>query len=272
MLVLLGPPFEGSREQYSALAQATGLVAYDLKTRLRPGCWGVVRAIAQQQDAFALVERLRALGLRAVALDPDLGYDPARAVAPLRGLELFDQGLRLRFHERQMDVPYAALSVMVRGEVHLGGRAAPRTNNPSSSSFRAAVPASDLSVFRESATPAEFDAFAAADLHFFTVLWFARIDARSFDFSALPEPSGSPAENLDRLLSLIEQRSGARVDRNHRTSSVASFSEPRGLQRPKSGPLTLSSGKPQTDERFDAYSRIVAEAERLSADLPSAPG
>jgi hypothetical protein len=119
--------------------------------------------------------------------------------------------------------------------------------------------ASDLGVFREQAQGGGFDAYGAADLHFVTVLWVARIDVRSFDFAALGLP-GATAQDLDRLVDSLSARSAVRVDRASRVSSVASFagSAPRG-----STPTPGAPSAPRTSvERFEFYSRIVAEAER----------
>ncbi len=77
-------------------------------------------------------------------------------------------------------------------------------------------------MFRESVSPSNFNAYAAADLHFATVVWLARLDARSFDFSALGMASESPASDLDQLVDVLSERSGVRVDRGVRSSSVVS--------------------------------------------------
>jgi hypothetical protein len=264
VLVLLGPPFQGTDAEYASLAQATGLLAYDLRSRIKPGLWGVVRPLGNPREASVLLHELRARGFRAVAVDPAVGGDAERAIASVRSVELGPRELRLRFQEREMIVPYSAIVTVVRGEVHLGQR--PAVRPPSTPSFRAVVPGSDT--YRELGSTAEFDAYAALDLHFFTVPWVARIAARAFDFSILPAPTGNPAADLDALADLLGQRSGARVDRGQRSSSVASFAEPRSAARkltPVPGSLSASVRPVQTDERFDAYSRLIAEAERLVA-------
>src|SRR6185503_988798 len=93
-----------------------------------------------------------------------------------------------------------------------------------SAAMRAVAPtAADIAQFRESVPSGSFDAFAAADLHFLTVLWVARIDARSFDFAALGMDSQSPAADLDQLVNLLAERANVRVDRSVRVSSLASF-------------------------------------------------
>ena len=267
MLILLGPPFEGTNEQYSRLAQVTGLVAYDLRTKLKPGSWGVVRALADPGQSADLLARLRDMGLRVAAVDPVVGHDPDRKVVPLDRLELTDDAIQMVLGKRTMSVPYGALLAIVRGEVHLGQRPASLPSRASSSTFQAVNPsASEMAVFRESMTSAaEFDAYAAADLHFITVKWLARIDARSFDFSMLDHVSPSPAENLDALVDMLAQRAGdVRVDRSVRSSSVSSFTGRPAAARSLSPPATSSAppSRMQTDAHFDAYSRMIAEAER----------
>lgn len=267
MLVLLGPPFEGTESEYRELSKVTGLVAYDLRTRLRPGLWGVVRALADVGQAEALAERIRALGLRALAVDPAVAQDEQRSVAILRGLELEPEQMVLRFFERQMPIAYRALLTIVRGEVRIGHAPATRSA-PSSSTFRAVVPsAGEIKLATH-----EFDAFAAADLHFFTVPWLARIDARSFDFGTVAPGARSQADALEQLVSVLASRGSARVDRGHKTSSVASYTEPRGFGRsPTPAPSPAERVKPG-DPRFDGYSRLIAEAERSWARLAGARG
>jgi hypothetical protein len=259
LLVLLGPPFSGTDADYARLAQVTGLVAYDLRTRLKPESWGVVRALADPAQAEALVSQLSADGYRACAVDSAVGHDASRAIVPLRTLELGEHELVLQLRERTMSVPYAALLAIVRGEVQIGARPQ-AVRSSSSATFRAVVPtAADVGVFREQVQAGGFDAYAAADLHFVTVLWVARIDVRSFDFTPLGL-SGATAQDLDRLVDLLSERSGVRADRASRVSSVASFA---GSAPRTSTPTPGTPGAPRAPaERFDFYSRIVAEAER----------
>jgi hypothetical protein len=257
VLVLLGPPFEGTENEYKELSKVTGLVAYDLRTRLRPGLWGVVRALADTAQAETLAERIRQLGLTALAVDPIVAQDEQRSVATLRGLELQAEQMTLRFFERQMSIAYRSLLTIVRGEVRLGHAPAARTA-PSSSTFRAVVPtAAEIKV-----TTQEFDAFAAADLHFFTVPWLARIDARTFDFGSVVPGAKSHADALEQLVALLAERGAVRIDRGHRTSSVASYTEPRGFGRSPTPPPNVAERPKPGDPRFDGYSRLIAEAER----------
>ncbi|MBX3126943.1 MAG: hypothetical protein KF718_09515 [Polyangiaceae bacterium] len=273
MLVLVGPPWAGTDEDYARLARAAGLVAYDLRARLNPHSWGVVRALAEASQAEALAGQLSAAGFRACVVDPRVGVDPARPLVTVRGLELTDEQLVLHLSERSIPVPTRGLVVVVRGEVQLGSRSAP-SRSSSSSAFRAVAPsAADIQLFRESVASGQFDAYAAADIHFATVAWGARIDARAFDFSSLGLGSDSPAQNLDEVVEVLSGRVGVRVDRGGRTSSILSYlSGParsatpvpgQGLHRPPPG---------TTDERFDAYSRIVAEAERRTRGWSGAAG
>ena len=54
MLVMLAPSFDGSTDSYARLAKVTGMVAYDLKSRVKPGVWGIVRALADEAQATEL--------------------------------------------------------------------------------------------------------------------------------------------------------------------------------------------------------------------------
>jgi hypothetical protein len=260
MLVVIGPPFAGHNADYMRLAAATGLAAYDLRSRIKGEGWGVVRAIADQGQAEALAARLTAEGFRACVLDSAVANDPGRPFVMLRAIELQDDSMVLHLSERAIPIPYRALLTIVRGEVQLGG---PRASSARSSSatFRAVVPsANEIQVFRERLAAGDIDAFAAADLHFVTVAWAARIDPRHFDFSILPEVTESPAQNLDSLVALLAERAQVRVDRSHRASSLASYVRD---QERSASPVP---GQPvSADDRFSAYSRLVAQAERATA-------
>ena len=231
MLVLIGPPFSGSDDEYGRLAELTGLLPYELKTKLRPSAWGVVRALGDVDRAEELAHRLRSQGFRVAVVDSAVASDPARLFVPLRAVE-----------------------AVVRGEVQVGSR----RRFSSSATFRAIAPEASLEVV---STP-PIDGFAAADFHFATVLWSARIDARSFDFSILGEQSGG-AQDLDRLVDALGERIGVRVDRASKVSSVASFTGGSGSTR-SATPMPGASlpARREVPERFDAYSRLVAEAER----------
>lgn len=260
MLVMLAPSFDGAPEAYARLAQATGMVAYDLKARVKPGVWGIVRALADEAQAVDLARRLRADGFPVFVVPREVAHDSNRRIVTIRALELREQEMILYLRERAMPIPFGALSCIVRGEVILG-QAPARGMTPSSSTFRAVAPSpTDVQVFRESVSASNFEAFAAADLHFATVLWAARIDARSFDFAALGGRSESPAADLDRLVDTIAARAGVRVDRGVRASSVVS-----ALAQAPGRSLAPTSRESQSDERFDPYSRVIAEAERLVA-------
>src|SRR3954469_14431773 len=183
MLVMLAPSFDGSSDAYARLVKATGMLAYDLKSRLKPGVWGVVRALADEDQAQELTKRLLAEGLPALIVPPEVAHDPQRRIVTVRALELGTEQVVLHLREREMAIPFGALTCIVRGEVHIG-HVPSRSITPSSSTFRAVVPStSDVQVFRESYSASNFEAYAAADLHFATVLWSARLDARTFDFS-----------------------------------------------------------------------------------------
>ncbi len=265
MLVMLAPTFDGSPEAYARLAQTTGMVAYDLRARLKPGVWGIVRALADEAQAVDLARRLRADGFPVFVVPREVAHDANRRIVTIRALELGEQEMVLHLRERAMPIPFGALSCIVRGEVILG-QAPARGMTPSSSTFRAVAPSTnELQVFRESVSASNFEAFAAADLHFATVLWVARIDARSFEFSAFGARSESPAADLDRLVDAIAARTGVRVDRGVRSSSVVSAlaqTPGRSLAPNSAAPRSRES---QGDERFDPYSRVIGEAERLFA-------
>ena len=54
MLVLLGPSFAGGDAEYQRLSKVTGMVAYDLRSRVKPGSWGLVKALADETEAARL--------------------------------------------------------------------------------------------------------------------------------------------------------------------------------------------------------------------------
>ena len=265
MLVMLAPSFDGSSDAYARLVKATGMLAYDLKARLKPGVWGVVKALADEDQARELERRLLAQGLPALIVPREVAHDPNRRIVTLRALELGAEQIVLHLREREMRIPFGALTCIVRGEVHIG-QLPSRAAGPSSATFRAVAPSTgDLQVFRESVSTSNFSAYAAADLHFATVRWVARLDARSFDFSALGVATESPASDLDQLVDVLAARSGVRVDRGVRASSVVStLTQGAGALSGASAPMPRSKESP-SDERFDPYSRVIGEAERLLA-------
>ncbi len=270
MLVLLGPSFAGGDAEYQHLSKVTGMVAYDLRSRVKPGSWGLVKALADEVEAARLAGVLRGEGFPIVVVAREVASDPERPIVALRALEINGHELTLSLRERSMTVPAAALCSIVRGEAQVGNTRARAQggSGSSSSTFRAVVPdASDLQVFRESVPPGSFEAFAAADLHFHSVSWIARIDARSFDFRALGIGAVSPAGALDTLVDRLALLAKVRVDRSARASSVASFAQqatrnaaPQSI--PPSMPMSQRAKEVAGDERFDPYSRVVGEAER----------
>lgn len=277
MLVLLGPSFAGGDADYQRLSKVTGMVGYDLRARLKPGLWGLVKALADEVEAGRLATSLKSEGFPVVVVGREVATDPARPIVALGGLAIDGQALTLSLRERAMPVPAAALCCIVRGEAQVGrgqGRSG-ATSASSSATFRAVVPnASDLQVFRESSPPTSFEAFAAADLHFHSVPWIARIDARAFDFRALGIAAASPAGALDTLVDRLALLARVRVDRAARASSVASFTQqatrhvtPHPVHHTvsASAPLSQRPREISGDERFDPYSRVIGEAERLLA-------
>ena len=272
MLVLLGPSFAGGDADYQRLSKVTGMVAYDLRARLKPGMWGLVKALADEVEAQRLAAALASEGFPIVVVPREVATDAERPIVALKALSIDEQQLTLHLRERAMSVPIAALCCIVRGEAQVGkGSAARAAGGTSSSTFRAVVPdASDLQVFRESMPPTSFEAFAAADLHFHSVTWIARIDARSFDFRALGIAAASPAGALDTLVDRLALLGRVRVDRAARASSVSSFTQQasRGVAPhsvPSSTPHSQRGREISGDERFDPYSRVLGEAERLLA-------
>ncbi len=272
MLVLMGPSFAASDADYQRLTKVTGMMAYDLRARLKPGTWGLLKALADEAEAQRLSSALLAEKFPVVIVPREVATDPQRPIVALRALEIDGQQLKLQLRERSMEVPAAALCSVIRGEAQVGKRSQTGPGAGSSSStFRAVVPdASELQVFRESMPPTNFDAFAAADLHFHSVTWIARIDARAFDFSALGIGAVSPAGALDILVDRLALLARVRVDRTARASSISSFTQRMAksavpASMPPSTPISQRGKEVAGDERFDPYSRVVGEAERLWA-------
>jgi len=281
MLVLLGPSFAGGEADYQRLSKVTGMVAYDLRARLKPGMWGLVKALADELEAERLAASLKSEGFPIVVVAREVASDPERPIVALKGLRIEGQELTLELRERVMQVPVAALCCIVRGEAQVGkgARSAGGAGATSSATFRAVVPnANDLQVFRESVPASSFEAFAAADLHFHSVHWIARIDARSFDFRTLGIGAASQAGGLDTLVDRLALLARVRVDRAARASSISSFTQQaaRGVTPhsvPPNASMSQRAREISGDERFDPYSRVVGEAERLlAADLAARAG
>jgi hypothetical protein len=264
VLVLLGPGFDGSDQGYQTLARATGLVLYDLRSRVKPGSWGLVKQFGDAGQAQELASRLLAAGFPVVVVDRQVAADPERRHVPVHGIELGEGTFSLKLRDREMKIPYGALTCIVEGEVQpgraLGAAVAGAT---SSGSHRAVVPGEpEMQVAREAHLAAPMG-YLAADLHFATVRWIARIDSRVFDFGA--ERTGNVAVDLANVTNLLAAKAGVRVDRSVRASSVASFAEQPVSMRGMSWPPVSSRGKPDAvDGRFDSYSRVLGEAERLA--------
>lgn len=274
MLVLLSPEFNGSELQIEQLAQATGLLPYDLRTRLKPGAWGVLKAIADWVEAESLVAQLNSMGVKSVAVDSSIGQDPERKVVYLREMDLLAHGMVLRLSQREMFVPYGALVTIVRGEVHLGRTLRSPSLVASSGQVRSSQPLGawstgsvrpDALSMGDGRDPAVTDVFAAADMHFATVHWIARIDVRSFEFPTTISPLSNAVDRLDMLVDWLAVQANVRVDRHLRVSSLGSHTE--GPRLASYAPSALRPNPRRvspapSDEHFDAYSRLVAEAER----------
>jgi hypothetical protein len=264
MLVLLGPSFDSSDASYQALARVTGLVPYDLKTRLKPGAWGCLKVVGDIGQARELGSRLIAGGFPVVLVDQVVAHDPDRRHVAVHGIELRESDFVLSLKDREMTIPYRALTCVVEGEVQPGrttatARAAQPTS-PSSGAFRAVNPgATEMQAFRESHSVG----YLAADLHFATVLWVARIDTRVFDFG--DERRSNVAAELAALADTIAERAGVRVDRAVKTSSVAAAAEqPLNRRAATWPPINVRIKEEAQDLRFDTYSRLIGEAERLA--------
>lgn len=275
MLVLMGPSFTATDAEYQRLSKVTGMLAYDLRARIKPGSWGLLKVLGDDGEAERFAAALAVEAFPVVTIARGVATDPERPIVALRALEIAEQQLTLQLRERSMQIPVAALCSIVRGEAQVGraGAALGRANAASSSTFRAVVPdASELQVFREGMPAGSFEAFAAVDLHFHSVTWIARIDARSFDFRALGIGAASPAAALDTLADRLALLAKVRVDRNARTSSINSFTlqavKASGNASPSSPPpMSMSQRAKEVsgDERFDPYSRVIGQAERLWA-------
>ncbi len=261
MFVLLWPDFDGTNESYQRLAEATGLVAYDLRARVRKDHWGVVKALADGSQAEMLARSLEAQGFRPVLVDRSVAHDSARRIVAVRGIELNEQGFVLNLRDRRMTIEYSAVACLVRGEVQ-PGRTAQRGagSGPSSATLRAVTAQQEPVSVREGyALP--FEAFQAADVHFLTVPWIARLDMQSLGSS--PGEGGPRA--LDALSDEMGRRARARVDRGVRTSSVATLAEQSAAGRSEA-PSLRDTRREIPDERFDPYSRLIGEAERRLRD------
>src|SRR5688572_6498075 len=105
MLVLLGPSFAGGDAEYQRLSRVTGLVAYDLRSRLKTGMWGLVKALADEHEAERLANALRAEGFPIVVVPREVTTDAQRPIVALRALEIDAQQLTLHLRERSMVVP-----------------------------------------------------------------------------------------------------------------------------------------------------------------------
>ncbi|HEY8943473.1 MAG TPA: hypothetical protein VIM73_04385 [Polyangiaceae bacterium] len=262
MLVLIGPDFEGTGDAYARLARVTGLVPYDLKARIRPGAWGVIKVLGDEFQANLLATELTSAGFRPILVPREVAHDAERKIVHAKGLTLEPAGFTLHFTERDMPIEYGAVSCVVRGEVQ-PGRAAPRAaGSASSGSLRAVTPTGEAASARE-LQQSPFESYHAADIHFLTVPWIARIDVR-----AVGTATGDPSVRaLDALVDDLARRGGVRVDRAARTSSLASFAEQAASMRsvpPEA--QRREHRREQPDERFDPYSRLVGAAEsRLRA-------
>src|SRR5690606_17747748 len=111
--------------------------------------------------------------------------------------------LELELRGQSMLVPTKGLLTIVQGEAIVRSERAV-TVPSSGNAFRAVVPtAQDIQAFRETQSTSSYDSFHVADLHFATVLWVARLDARRTDFTPLGIETGSPLQKLEHAIAQI---------------------------------------------------------------------
>jgi hypothetical protein len=266
MMILVPPGFEGNADDVRRLAELTGLVQYDVKTRLRPGSWGVLRVLADADEAEALHAVLSQHGIPTVVVDSMVAFDQTRRIVRVDQLSLDDGALSLSAAGQSMRVDPKVLLVVVRGEIRAQPSAWHERRTSSSSSLKAVVPSSaEVQVFRERAQSEYVDSFPGADLHFATVQWVARIDARQLDFAVLGIQGAGPLARMEQLADKLAALASVRVDRSFPHSSLASFSErPPPLHARTPAPsVPPSSPRNFEHQPFDGYSRLVGEAERI---------
>ena len=261
MFVLLGPEFDATPESYLRLTQATGLVAYDLRARVRAGHWSVVKTLADASQADELARSLTVHGFRPILIERNVAHDPARRIVLARSVKLQQADFTLELKDRLMTIEYSALAAVVRGEVQ-PGRSPHRGpgSGPSSASLRAVNAQSEPLIRENQGLP--FEAFQAADLHFLSVPWIARVDAQALGMAS----SELSLSQLDAFADDLARRGQVRVDRGVRTSSVATLAEQAGRAATES-PLR-DTRRELPDERFDPYSRLIGEAERQARAEP----
>src|SRR3954471_8060020 len=104
MLVLLGPSFAGGDAEYQRLSKATGMVGYDLRARLKPGSWGLIKALADEAEGERLAGALTAEGFPLVVVAREVATDSDRPIVALKALSIDGQELTLQLRERAMTV------------------------------------------------------------------------------------------------------------------------------------------------------------------------
>jgi len=90
----------------------------------------------------------------------------------------------------------------------------------------------------------------------------ARIDTRVFEFG--DERSANVASDLAALVERIAELGGVRIDRAVKTSSVAAAGEQPVRRAASWPPVSARLREEAQDQRFDTYSRLIGEAERLA--------
>jgi hypothetical protein len=268
MMLLVGPGFEGSPDDLRRLAELTGLVQYDIKTRLRAGSWGVLLVLADAGEAEALLVVLQQHGIPTVMINPMVAFDQSRRIVRVDSLSLESDALTIVAAGQSMRVDPKVLLVVVRGEVraNTGG-----WRSSSSSRIQAVAPtAAEVQVFRERMENEYTESFPGADLHFATVQWVARLDPRQLDFDALGIQGVGPLAKLEQLAETLAQMADVRIDRSFPHSSLASFAERAPPLRTRTPMPSSPPSSPRNlgHQPFDGYSRLVGEAERVARGLP----
>ena len=87
---------------------------------------------------------LQQCGLPACAISNTVGQDVERRIVYLRAITFEPDCVVLRLSEREMAIPYGALLVIVRGEVHVGRSHHLSSTSGASSSIRPAASAVGL--------------------------------------------------------------------------------------------------------------------------------
>ena len=277
MLVLLGPSFAGGDAEYQRLSKVTGMVAYDLRARLKPGMWGLVKALADEVEATRLAAALKAEGFPIVVMAREVAGDPERPIVWLKGLSIDGQQLTLRLSERSMTVAAGALCSIVRGEAQVGkgspGRLGIAGSATSSSTFGPWSPnADDLQCSRIGVASQFRGVRGGRPALSLRHLDRAHRRALLRLKSCASGPAARPVLSIpgDRLALLGR----VRVDRSARASSISSFAQKALGRRPAFGAAAASASHRSKEIAGDDGSiriTLIGQAERLLAAQQAGP-